>query len=220
VITLLTEAPLQQYLIEFNNLKQELKMCYEYQDGLEAYNKIFLSANKATELSLIGIERIIQGNISDPVDISKIILDSWIKGRSDIFLFENGNAMYNFAIYLINPSNKDELICVFRDHDNRIEPKNRSWTKGVGHVGICWSREETQFSKDTTQDITTTNRKKFRQEDSVYYKSLIAEPIQREGQISGVLVLTSSEPEQFDQEVHTQCVRVMARLLALALNRW
>ena len=67
----------------------------------QSNSKIFIEAFISIELSLIGINQEVinkkeETNISQ---ICQIILDPWIKSRSDIFNFLDGNAMYNVAVY-------------------------------------------------------------------------------------------------------------------------
>ena len=120
--------------------------------------------------------------------------------------------MYNFAVYLENSNG--ELVCEFRQCDDRIVKKNRSWKKGLGHIGICFARGATQFCQDTASANPTTNEQVARPEDNSYYRSIIAEPIKVNDEVIGVFIVTSSQADQFQEEIHIPCVRVIVRLLA------
>ena len=120
--------------------------------------------------------------------------------------------MYNFAVYLKNSD--DELVCEFRQCDDRIVRKNRSWKKGLGHIGMCFTREATQFCQNAASEPSTTNDQVSRPEDDSYYRSIIAEPIMVNGEVIGVFIVTSSQADQFQEDIHIPCVRVIVRLLA------
>jgi GAF domain-containing protein len=163
-------------------------------------------------LSLIGIEKVEQEKIQEIDRKISAVLSNWIQNRSHIFWFYDGDAMYNFAVYLENSNG--ELVCEFRQCDDRIARSNRSWNKGVGHIGVCFARGATQFCQDAASASPTTNDKVSRPEDDSYYRSIIAEPIMVNGEVIGVFIVTSSQADQFQEDIHTPCVRVIVRLLA------
>ncbi len=102
----------------------------------------------------------------------------------------------------------------FRQCDDRLVQKNRTWKIGIGHIGLCYAKDETVFCQDITQDISTTNTESERQEDRVYYRSVIAKPIRLNNQKKGVFIVTSSQPDQFDADIHIPCVRNISQLLS------
>lgn len=213
-----TEKPLSQFLVEFDSQNKELEIREEEIYVLDSYSHTFRTAVNASSLSLVGIETITTGITTEveykPEDIFKAILDPWIQSRTDIFWFDDGDAMYNIAVYLFN--REEEILEVsFRQCDDRIQPKNRKWAQGVGHVGLCYAKGENVFCEDITTALLTTNSQIKRPEDKIYYKSVIAEPIMVEEQKEGVFIVTSSKPNQFDEDIHVPCVRVIAQLLGL-----
>jgi hypothetical protein len=212
IILLLNENPLPQFLIEFDQLTNELAYAEASQAGLEIYNNTLRSAIIATRLSLIGIEKVEQEKIQEIHSKIGIVLDTWIQNRSDIFGFDEGDAKYNFAVYLA--TNKDTLDLFFRQCDDLIVRRNRLWKKGVGHIGVCFAREATQFCQDAALASPTTNEQVARPEDDTYYRSIIAEPITINGEVIGVFIVTSSQADQFQEDIHIPCVRVIVRLLA------
>ena len=218
-----SDTPLPQFLIEFDDLKRDLEnanesqfLLTESQAALEEYYSSLLSAIISTRLSLIGIENILRENTNDLEEIFSKILDPWIQSRTEIFSFSDGNAKYNFAIYLTQDQNN--LMLCFRECDTRIVRKDRSWTKGVGHVGKCFALGETSFSDNATLDSTTTSERIARPEDQSYYKSVIAEPIKVNQDIVGVFIITSSKENQFQKDIHIPCVRAITRLLGIGYN--
>jgi GAF domain-containing protein len=212
IILVSTDTPLPQFLIEFDQLTDELAYAEASQAGLEIYNNTLRSAIIATRLSLIGIEKVEQEKIQEIDKKIGIILDTWIQNRSVIFWFDEGDAKYNFAVYLATSKNTLDLF--FRQCDDRIVRRNRSWKKGLGHIGMCFAREANQFCQDAASEPSTTNDQVSRPEDDSYYKSIIAEPIMVNGEVIGVFIVTSSQADQFQEDIHTPCVRVIVRLLA------
>ena len=212
IILLLNENPLPQFLIEFDQLTDELVYAEALQSVLEDDNNTLRSAVIATYISLTGIEKVEQEKIQEIDRKIGIVLDTWIQRRSDIFWFDEGDAMYNFAVYLENSNG--ELVCEFRQCDDRIVRRDRLWQRGVGHIGICFAREATQFCQDAALASPTTNEQVARPEDDGYYRSIIAEPIMVNGEVIGVFIVTSSQADQFQEDIHSPCVRVIVRLLA------
>ncbi len=209
-----TEKPLSQFLVEFDLQEQELKIHQAERDILESYSHTFRTALNSSLLSLVGIETVANEGVVEAEEIFRDILDPWIQSRTDIFWFYDGDAMYNIAVYLFNSEAEILEVC-FRQCDDRIQPQNRRWEQGVGHIGLCYARGENVFCEDITNALLTTNSEIERPEDKIYYKSIIVEPIKVEEQKKGVFIVTSSKPNQFDEDIHVPCVRVIAQLLGL-----
>ncbi len=209
----LFEKPLSQFLIEFEELKQTKEKYQEEITGTREIQLTFYKILKSTELSLAAINQIDKQK-KDLIQIFENILNPWIQERSDIFWFKDGEAFYNLAIYLFNPTIQ-ELELKFRKCDNRIKRSDRNWGVGVGHVGVCFSRKETSFTNDAIKSPDLTNQETKRIEDKNYYKSVIAEPIWDYNDIIGVFIVTSSKAEQFEKEIHLLPTRLIAKLLAI-----
>lgn len=214
IILLKNEKPLPQFLLEFKEQKNKIQAQESEINFYENNSNVFLESLISIELSLIGInEKIFNSEEElEPHNICQIILDPWIRNRSTMFNFLDGNAMYNIAVYRIN-TDSNLLELDFRKHDDRIQAINRKWKAGVGHVGQCFSTEQTIFCRDIEDNIRTTNRESSRKEDKDYYRSIVAEPIKYNQKIIGVVVITSSQPEQFDESIHINIIRIIALLL-------
>lgn len=209
-----SEKPLAQFLVEYDQKVRELEGLQEEIDGTELFSNSFRTALESSSLSLVGIDTHLNDQDSQMEKVFGDVLDPWITARTDIFWFYEGDALYNMAVYLFN-SQDDLLEMSFRRCDDRIVPKNRTWGVGLGHIGLCYAKDETVFCKDITKDISTTNVESERQEDRVYYRSIIAEPIRLDEQKIGVFIVTSSQPSQFDEDIHVPCVRIISQLLNL-----
>ena len=102
--------------------------------------------------------------------------------------------------------------------DDRIKRTDRSWILGEGHVGICFQTRRTIFEEDVSLTVTASEEYS-REEDTFYYRSLVAQPIRVNGnEVAGVFIITSSEPEQFHEEVHVPIVRIIAQLVGVVLR--
>ena len=208
------EKPLAQFLVEFDEQEKELDNREKSIELLDIFSDTFRNALTSSFLSLAGIDTIINGQKQELQEIFRDILDPWIQSRTNIFWFYNGDALYNIAVYLFN-SQENVLEVCFRQCDDRILTKNRQWSPGIGHIGLCYAKGETVFCEDITIALQTTNSRVERPEDKEYYKSVVAEPIKVGNQIRGVFIVTSSQSEQFDEDIHVLCVRVIAQLLGL-----
>lgn len=218
-ILLRIEKPLPQFLLEFEEKEKQIREKTTEINVYKEYSKIFIQALIAIELSLIAINQkvINQKSKLNISEICQIILDPWITSRSDIFNFLDGNAMYNVAVYSLK-SESNLLELDYRKHDDRIKAINRTWKSGVGHVGQCFSTEQTIFCRDIEENIRTTNQESSRKEDKDYYRSIIAEPIKNNEKTIGVVVITSSQENQFNQEIHTTIIRIIALLLKIGYS--
>lgn len=217
IIILSTEHPLPQFILDFDQQAQKLSDTEDISIVQELFVNTFRNTVEATSLSLLGIENAVKNKTVNLEEVFSLILDPWIKNRTDIFWFSQGNAMYNIAVYLLNEQH--ELEVKFRQCDDRINQRNRKWQPGVGHVGQCYARRTTSFGQDTAKELQTTNTETERPEDHVYYRSVIAEPIKVCDNIIGVLVITSSQAEQFQKDIHVPCIRVIAQLLGLGYEK-
>jgi hypothetical protein len=205
-----TSFPLSQFLIEFDKNQKE----QETQKALiTQYEKLTASYREAINISHTALQAL---ELEKPSfkEIWENILDPWIGVRADIFGFDNGYAMYNFAVYIFDKE-QGELKLKFRRCDDRIKRKDRNWKTGIGHVGICFSRQETQFAVDISDSKNVSNQQFSRPEDNIYYKSIIAEPIKVKNEVIGVFIVTSSQSSQFNEDVHVSFVRVIAQSLGL-----
>lgn len=220
-IVLVVETPLPQFLVQFDDLENKLQISKAEVTTYQSYSITFIEAINASLFSMTEIENMTKNPEEDLSKIFERILYPWIEQRTDIFWFREGDALYNFAVYL--ESEPNILTVKYRSHDNRILPTNRSWEKGDGHVGSCFLRGETIFLFVTDDNglPDTLKTSKPRPEDRIYYISMMATPIIVDEITKGVLVITSNKTEQFDKALHAPIIDIMGRLLAQSLkNCW
>lgn len=128
----------------------------------------------------------------------------------DVFGIEDPNSIWSVALYLY--SKDDNLLHVFcRRHHPRLEPLNRSWSPGDGHVGFTFKRDAITFLSDIRNEGMAAADARHEVRDSRYYKSFISIPLSSpraeevdENKVKydvpyGVLAITSSEAGQFDR---------------------
>lgn len=138
-----------------------------------------------------------------------------IDKREEIIGYQG--AKYNFAVYLYS-ERTDRLEKFYREVDNRIDTRNRSWPPGVGHVGLCFARQEAIISEDITKAPALMVEKEEEQTD---YRSIATSPIFSIGEdngttdVRGVFIITSSEPGQLTEERHELFVSTMGWILSL-----
>ena len=144
-----------------------------------------------------------------------------IQRRSEIIGYTNDD-LYNFAVYYWN-SNRKCLEIAFRQCDDRIVIKNRSWKPGHGHVGECYIKEKTIFTRVEAKDSDLINAFGYTEIDLRYYCATVSTPIfESKNPTSplGVLNITSSNGNQFkendlDRKEDWFFVETYAKLLSI-----
>lgn len=222
IILLSLETPLPQFLVQFDEQAKSVLQAQAEAETFKLYSTTFIEAITATQFSMVEIENM-KHTPEKELDIAfKRVLTYWIDRRTNIFWFHDGDALYNFAVYL--ESKPDLMTMKYRSHDSRMVTTNRSWKKNDGHVGKCFERKETIFlslrngALDGVQDLIKTSQSRL--EDREYYNSMMATPIMIRGEAKGVFIITSSKSDQFVKELHTSIMGVIGMLLAQALENY
>ncbi|QBG35593.1 GAF domain-containing protein [Litorilituus sediminis] len=133
-------------------------------------------------------------------------------------------SLYNIALYMYNHE-EDHLFMIERDCDSRLPQRNRDWKPGHGHVGLAFLHKQTKISGDITKsdELATNNTT---ESDKNNYKSFISLPIlscEDDGDVNneikplGVLVLTSADESQFEQDRDLQFLTTISKFLAIYL---
>jgi hypothetical protein len=132
----------------------------------------------------------------------------------------NTKSYYNFSIYIFDNANKN-LMCFYRARDKKFEreknEESRSWPIGIGHVGRCFDENNSFIIKDVSKEEYFQKYKKVN--DEKYYKSAISIPLNYAEKLDdgntniefkcfGVMILTSSEPNQFS-EYHLEVLNLL-----------
>jgi GAF domain-containing protein len=207
------QSTLPGFMVQFDDLDERLEATALQVSEYKKIAETFDGASFATQASLVTIESLKGKPDLDMETASELILRPWIDDRSEIFSFTNGEAFYNFAVYRDSPDGK--LRALFRDCDSRIRRTDRAWDHGSGQVGACFSRNESAYSKDLAAIDSHSLLDTGRQEDRIYYRSIVCAPIPSNGHPMGVFLVTSSEPNQFDDS-HLRFTEIIALLLGHA----
>ena len=180
---------------------------------------------RAINLSLISlIEFIDQTKEHDEISIEEItenvsnILSPIINLREYTFNFKLAS-YHNFAVYLISNEDGGILKLFYRSVDDRIERHDRSWKPGQGHVGICYANAQIMICMDTLNSSELSGT--LIDSDRDYYRSMASTPIFKKlasKEVRGVFVVTSSLPDQFNQEVHDPLLSIISTILSIYFN--
>ncbi len=194
VMILLVEAPLPELLTEFDDQARNLQQARARISTLEAD---YTTYHMAVVAAVYGISRIEAMRRISEKDLKKAfeeVLSPWILYRSQIFLFREGDALYNFAVYLFD-SDSGLLKVEYRSQDDRIttSQSQREWGPGDGHVGHCFGQRKTVFSlytegEDDAQEIASTSQP--RPKDKTYYNSFAATPLMVGEEPKGMFIVT------------------------------
>lgn len=134
-------------------------------------------------------------------------------------------SLFNICLYMYDDTPK-HLYVLHRDCDSRLPQRNRKWTPGHGHVGLAFLHKQTKLCPDILKSNELSNNA-LENEDNRHYRSFISIPILRcddNGDIDnginalGVLVLTSSTENQFDENRDLQFLNTISKHLAIYLS--
>lgn len=135
----------------------------------------------------------------------------------------NESSLYNLALYVYDIES-DKLNVKTRFHDERIAIQNRSWSPGMGHVGMAFLHKEIKCCPDI--DLSTELRSKS-EHDHKTYRSFISVPIiacedneHTETKPHGVLVLTSANVKQFELQRDQMFLLTVSKLLSIYLDKY
>jgi hypothetical protein len=222
VMLLLIDTPLPQFLVEFDEQARLLDIERIRVREYRRTSDTFTFATTAAEFSLEEIARLRHHPASTLRDTVERVMHYWVDGRSEIFWFHEGTALYNFAVYMYS-STTDELSVLYRAHDDRIQVHNRSWKPGQGHVGLCFVQNTSSYwnvPENPANIPTMLLSPQHLPTDRKYYNCFIATPILIEDQKQGILIVTSNNRGQFEETVHIPILRLMSALLTQAMEDW
>ncbi|MDP3816612.1 GAF domain-containing protein [Pseudomonas sp.] len=141
--------------------------------------------------------------------------------REKLFSFPSGS-LWNMALYQLNADGN--LTPKWREYDKRIKPRNRDWKPGFGVVGMSYLHKTIKYYEDIQKHSDSDHNSTS---DMETYRSIIAVPIipcedsssVSDHEPSGVLVITSSEPEQFNLDRDAVFLNIYANLMAILLEK-
>lgn len=141
--------------------------------------------------------------------------------REQLFSFEAGTR-WNIALY--RPTENGDLVPKWRKCDERINPRNRSWKQGFGVVGMSYLHKTIKYYSDIKNNSDNDHNS---ESDLETYRSIIAVPIipcedstsESDYSPSGVLLITSSEPDQFNLDRDATFLQIYANLMAILLEK-
>ena len=217
IVILSSAQTLPAFLVEFDEVTAQLEQA---SSQLEAYKVISIALRNAAATAALNMADLagMDHAIRTKEDVCRLVMEGWVDDRQEIFFFDGG--IYNFAVYWYFEEEK-VLKSIYRQNDDRMVVHNRNWHPGLGHVGKCYVEDKAIFLSDTEEAnvnaaIKTTQ---VRPTDYSYYRSMGATQIKIDGQTKGVLIITSSESAQLDEDVHTPILELMAKLLSYGITQ-
>lgn len=141
--------------------------------------------------------------------------------RERLFNLQSG-VLWNIALY--EPNDDGNLEPTWRKCDERINPRNRLWQPGFGVVGLSYLHKTIKYHADISKG---SDSEQNTQADMETYKSIIAVPVipcedgssSSDHKASGVLLLTSSAPDQFNLDRDASFLQIYANLIAILLEK-
>ncbi|MBC2381291.1 GAF domain-containing protein [Pseudomonas sp. WS 5106] len=160
--------------------------------------------------------------LKDWTEGTERILSHLVKRRTQLFGYSN-DSLYNFALYMYDASSED-LYINWRSHDDRLTPSGRRWKPGHGHVGLAFIQDQAKICADITKSSELADNNS-RHNDNHNYRSFISIPIKDSCKATGgkkplgVLVFTSSAPNQFSWQRDKFFTLTIAKLLSIHIER-
>lgn len=150
------------------------------------------------------------------------ILAPLVKYRHELFGYE-GQDLYNICLYVYDIPN-DNLIIKWRRFDDRLQPSNRSWKPGAGHVGLTFILNELKMCHDI-YDSTELSNSALGPNDKAKYRSFLSVPVKDSSKVLtggkplGVLVFTSSARGQFSPDRDKLFALTAAKLVSIYVEK-
>lgn len=216
-ITIFNTKTLPQYVVEYEALEEKfLAKCNE-SDELEQSLKQSQYLLVAVWASVNALRNIIKGDTHITLEEAKNNLDYILKPlielRSEVLGFWNGEARYNFCVYLYD-EDKELLEIFYRQCDDRIPRRDRTWKPGFGHVGMCYLRKKTIISQDIW--VSEEFWQNGYESDKDNYRSLASTPIiDKVENVLGVFSVTSSITNQLSESQHGTMLDLYSSILTL-----
>lgn len=158
---------------------------------------------------------------ADKLDLIHSVAWPLVVYREALFSFAPA-ALWNIALYQL--TDDAHLAPIWRECDSRIKPRNRKWKPGFGVVGISYLHKTIKYYEDIqkrSDNSETTNG------DIETYRSIFAVPLipcedsssDCDHEPCGVLVITSSNAEQFSLDRDAVFLNIYANLLSILLDK-
>ena len=230
-------SKLDSMLVEYQEKSKNLEVISkEFNELTEHYQQdasYFSTQRTATRFAVESLSFAV-GKISNSTLESKRLTDDdydtmvrsliWplVVYRESLFSFATGS-LWNMALYQINENGN--LVPTWRECDSRISPKNRPWKPGFGVVGISYLHKSLKYYEDIKNNSDSDHNSNS---DKETYRSIIAIPIipcedsssNSDYEPLGVLIITSSEPEQFNLDRDAVFLNTYTNLIAILLEKF
>lgn len=204
-------------LDELNNAHEELHRTYDIlKDQRDSYYSSVFSANQS-----LGVIRGILDSADTAIDDVLLqdhlrrILEPYIVNRNLVFNFTEITAMYRLTVLLLDRQ-MDQLTQRYSYADPGIIQRKRPWTPKTGHAGRAFTEEKVIITPDLSE--VDEYRDYYDDVDARQYRSMASIPLFNTTGVCGVLVITSSEPDQFDYENSVEIFETIGHIISLYLR--
>lgn len=201
--------------------RQHRELSKEHKATLHNFRQV-LAGNMANYLSIVGLDDLVgllaQGKIETEKEALGRIVFPLVRFRAEVFGLSS-RSKFNISIYKYSEE-VDRLLIVYRHCDDRIPRRDRPWKPGLGHVGQAFLEKKIKISNDAVKseelDLGADAT------DPQNYRSFISVPIiAPQDQASsdvypyGVIVITSSEPYEFNKDLHEETLLALSKAIAI-----
>ena len=143
------------------------------------------------------------------------ILAPYVQEKNLVFNFSQNTAIYRLTVLLYNANTK-QLTQRYSYADPGIIKQNRSWTPKTGHAGRAFTEEKVIITPDLSE--VDEYKDYYNEIDARQYRSMASVPLFDKAGICGVVVITSSEPEQFNYDNAVEVFETVGHIISLYLQ--
>lgn len=216
---LFIQAPAPVFYAKLDEQSARVEELEELEKQLLSQLDLFIGTIQAVTTTYGTLELIQREGGHTYTEVMDFLMEPWKRGRCDIWGYQ-ANSLWNFVLYWVEGGapNATNMAVKWRAHDDRLVPLNRTWARGVGHIGRCWVQDKMLISPPNFVTSELRDIDCPRREDDTYYNSVLVTPIKIDSQVLGVLVITSSTDGQFNAEEHGPAAELLGMLVAQGLS--
>lgn len=204
-------------LDDVNNKYEQLQEKYaELGDQRNAYFSSVWCVNQALEVVRgildSGDVRVDESLLEDHL---KRILAPYVKEKDRVFNFGETTASYRITVLLYDPT-VNKLAQRYSYADPGIMKRDRSWGPKDGHAGMAFTMKKVIITPDLSK--VGEYREHYDEIDARQYRSTASTPLFNEDGACGVVIVTGSQPDQFDYDNSVEIFETIGHILNLYLR--
>lgn len=218
LVTVLGPSTPARAAVALHELQDEIEKRNAFTQGMEYQRNSYFASAKCFSESL-SVLLAITDSQNHPRSEENLrndlrrLLEPYIAHKDAVFNFSTTTALYRITVFLHKES---QLVPNFYYADPGIDVRNRSWPDNGGHAGQCFQMQKVIITEDLT--LLSDYKDTMDEQDNAQYRSMASVPLFNIGTACGVLVVTASEPGQFNYDNTVDIFEGIGRILSLYMR--